>query len=144
MSSFIDSVVERESVGAIKMKRGDSSGKGEDDNRKKQRKSCPILKDHVRTGEITGVHFEWPLERRLLYSKYRHEEYFATSMEEVLRQEKETSKTKTENYLRIAGFDLDSTLISTKSGLPFARDETDWKWLAAAVPKIIQEYHLKG
>ena len=119
-------------------------GNGEEDNRKKQRKSCPILKDRARTGETTDVRFEWPLEKCLLYSKYRHEEYFATTMEEVLFQGKETSKTKTENYIRIAGFDLDSTLISTKSGLPFARDETDWKWLAATVPKIIQGYHLKG
>jgi bifunctional polynucleotide phosphatase/kinase len=36
---------------------------------------------------------------------------------------------------RLVGFDLDSTLIKTKSGSKFAKDEQDWEWWDPAVLK---------
>lgn len=40
---------------------------------------------------------------------------------------------------KIAGFDMDSTLISVKSGAKFPKDANDWKWMCdAVVPKIRQ------
>jgi hypothetical protein len=43
------------------------------------------------------------------------------------------------HHPKIAAFDLDETLIRTKSGGPYPRGEHDWKWLYAAIP-----VHLKG
>jgi bifunctional polynucleotide phosphatase/kinase len=45
---------------------------------------------------------------------------------------------KPKKYDRIIAFDLDSTLIKTKSGKKFAKDGDDWVWLYDAVPKKLQ------
>ncbi|KAJ5625954.1 hypothetical protein N7510_002263 [Penicillium lagena] len=45
---------------------------------------------------------------------------------------------------KIAAFDLDSTLITTKSGNTFAKSATDWKWWHASVPSRLQELYSEG
>ncbi|EPB85745.1 hypothetical protein HMPREF1544_07496 [Mucor circinelloides 1006PhL] len=51
---------------------------------------------------------------------------------------KETARSK------IAAFDLDGTLIATKSGRVFAKDEHDWRWWDPVVPKRIEALHDEG
>lgn len=46
--------------------------------------------------------------------------------------------------VKIAAFDLDSTLITTKSGLKFARGEDDWKWWHPTVPTRLKELNAQG
>lgn len=46
-------------------------------------------------------------------------------------------------HQQIAGFDLDSTIIKTKSGKKFGFDKFDWEFLFENVPKIIQHYSKK-
>ncbi|EEH48399.2 polynucleotide kinase 3'-phosphatase [Paracoccidioides brasiliensis Pb18] len=45
---------------------------------------------------------------------------------------------------RVAAFDLDSTLIATKSGRRFATNENDWKWWNPSVPKKLKELNDEG
>ncbi|QVM08813.1 hypothetical protein D8B26_003488 [Coccidioides posadasii str. Silveira] len=45
---------------------------------------------------------------------------------------------------RVAAFDLDGTLILTKSGNTFPRNEHDWKWWNHCVPGRIKELYSKG
>ncbi|EIE89353.1 hypothetical protein G6F46_005521 [Rhizopus delemar] len=45
---------------------------------------------------------------------------------------------------KIAAFDLDGTLILTKSGRTFAKDEHDWRWWHPNLPKRIEELHAEG
>eukprot|EP01010_Urceolus_cornutus_P001531 NODE_207_length_2027_cov_219.434277_g163_i0.p1 GENE.NODE_207_length_2027_cov_219.434277_g163_i0~~NODE_207_length_2027_cov_219.434277_g163_i0.p1 ORF type:complete len:404 (-),score=102.11 NODE_207_length_2027_cov_219.434277_g163_i0:744-1955(-) len=42
------------------------------------------------------------------------------------------------------GFDMDSTLIETKSGKVFAQGRNDWKWLFPNVPTTLQKLHTEG
>jgi len=45
---------------------------------------------------------------------------------------------------KIASFDLDSTLITSKSGRRFPKDPKDWKWLYSEVPKKLKILHETG
>lgn len=45
---------------------------------------------------------------------------------------------------KIAAFDLDSTLITTKSGNKFAKDSSDWKWWDRIVPNRLVTYFERG
>lgn len=49
-----------------------------------------------------------------------------------------------EHSEKIAGFDLDGTLIKTKSGNVFPRDSTDWQLWSNSIPKKLKEYHQQG
>jgi len=50
----------------------------------------------------------------------------------------------TEPSEQIASFDMDSTLILTKSGRTFAKDASDWIWWNDAVPKKLREANKAG
>jgi len=45
---------------------------------------------------------------------------------------------------KIAGFDMDSNLIETKSGKTFAENASDWKWWHKTVPDKLKEAHEDG
>jgi len=45
---------------------------------------------------------------------------------------------------KIISFDLDGTLISTKSGAKFAKDAQDWKWRFHLIPIVLKELSSKG
>lgn len=45
---------------------------------------------------------------------------------------------------KIAAFDMDSTLISVKSGAKFAKNHEDWIWWHERVPKKLAELHQNG
>jgi bifunctional polynucleotide phosphatase/kinase len=45
---------------------------------------------------------------------------------------------------KIAAFDMDGTLIRTKSGLVFAKSRADWEWLYPEVPKKLANLHQNG
>ncbi|CCX05942.1 Similar to Bifunctional polynucleotide phosphatase/kinase; acc. no. O13911 [Pyronema omphalodes CBS 100304] len=45
---------------------------------------------------------------------------------------------------KIAGFDLDGTLIATQSGNKFAKNDADWKWWRECVPSKLKELHEEG
>ena len=45
---------------------------------------------------------------------------------------------------KIASFDMDSTLILTKSGKTFPKDASDWIWWNECVPKKLREAHKNG
>lgn len=42
--------------------------------------------------------------------------------------------------VKIAAFDMDSTLIDTKSGIKFGRGPNDWKWWNDLVTKVLKKY----
>ena len=46
--------------------------------------------------------------------------------------------------VRIAAFDLDSTLIKTRSEGAFASSPTDWQWFAPSVPASLRSLHEQG
>jgi len=46
--------------------------------------------------------------------------------------------------IKMAGFDLDQTLITTKSGKKFASTSDDWRWLYYNTKTILQSYSDKG
>jgi len=41
---------------------------------------------------------------------------------------------------KVIGFDMDSTLITTKSGKTFAVNADDWKLLYSQIPSVLQKY----
>jgi bifunctional polynucleotide phosphatase/kinase len=55
-----------------------------------------------------------------------------------------TMESSTENSSKIAAFDLDSTLIKTKTGRTFAINADDWQWFSPNVPSVLNRYYLKG
>ncbi len=65
---------------------------------------------------------------------------YGTSSNFTTKQDVEDGKTKT----KMAGFDLDSTLIKTKSGKVFPINVTDWEWLYDCVPTYLKSLHKKG
>lgn len=44
----------------------------------------------------------------------------------------------------VYGFDLDSTLVETKTGKTFPTGRTDWKWLYPEVPSMLKTLHAEG
>lgn len=44
----------------------------------------------------------------------------------------------------IYAFDMDDTLIKTKSGHKFPKDQNDWEWLFPIIPNNLKELHAKG
>ncbi|KAF2863936.1 PNK3P-domain-containing protein [Piedraia hortae CBS 480.64] len=45
---------------------------------------------------------------------------------------------------KIAAFDLDSTLITSKSGRTFAKSAQDWQWWNSCIPQRLQKLHGEG
>ena len=45
---------------------------------------------------------------------------------------------------QIAAFDMDGTIITTKSGKTFAKDRDDWQLLYPEVPGKLKELNRKG
>lgn len=45
---------------------------------------------------------------------------------------------------KIVGFDMDSTLICTKTGKTFAVNENDWKLLYPSIPEVLKKYSADG
>ena len=48
------------------------------------------------------------------------------------------------NLKKYVAFDLDYTLIKTKSGKKFPQNEDDWMWLSKNVPKKLEQFHNDG
>ncbi len=46
--------------------------------------------------------------------------------------------------LKVAAFDLDGTLVHTKSGLKFARSASDWRWFNPNVPRTLAALARRG
>lgn len=61
----------------------------------------------------------------------------------VSRYQDATTATQPKS-LKVAAFDFDDTIITTKSGNKFGRGADDWKWWHAAVPGRLQELHADG
>ena len=54
-------------------------------------------------------------------------------------------KTFKQNHsCKIAAFDMDSTLIITKSGKRFAKNAKDWQWWHHSVPEKLKSLHKEG
>ncbi|KAF7715498.1 Uncharacterized protein PECH_007022 [Penicillium ucsense] len=49
-----------------------------------------------------------------------------------------------ERAQKVASFDLDSTLIKTRSGAVFAKDPKDWQWWDPSVPRKVKELSSQG
>lgn len=63
--------------------------------------------------------------------------YYGTSLNDPIHPQEITNQ-------KIAAFDLDSTLIKTKSGKTFAINASDWKWFSSNVPNVLQKYYSMG
>ncbi|KAG5297472.1 polynucleotide kinase [Histoplasma ohiense] len=59
-------------------------------------------------------------------------------------QEQALEAAKSGKKRRIAAFDLDSTLIATKSGRRFPTNERDWKWWSPSVPDKLKQLNDEG
>lgn len=46
--------------------------------------------------------------------------------------------------VKVAAFDFDDTLVTTKSGNTFSRGSDDWKWWHATVPRRLKQLHSEG
>lgn len=58
---------------------------------------------------------------------------------------KQTSKgTGTKPQVKLALYDLDGTLISTRTGYSFPKDEYDWKWWDVSVKRKLSAMHKLG
>lgn len=55
-----------------------------------------------------------------------------------------TSKILRKKKTQLAIFDVDWTLIKPKEARRFPKDASDWEWLRASVPKVVQKYDRKG
>lgn len=77
-------------------------------------------------GEAKQAFLNWTLQGTLLKTR------FAPTAEESPVQLSGTT-------FSIAAFDLDSTLVDTKSRTPFPRDGSDWKWLSAKTKPGLQQ-----
>ncbi|OBZ83620.1 Bifunctional polynucleotide phosphatase/kinase [Choanephora cucurbitarum] len=54
------------------------------------------------------------------------------------------AKTKEATSRKIAAFDLDGTLINTKNGNVFAKDQHDWRWWDPTVVQELERLHKDG
>jgi bifunctional polynucleotide phosphatase/kinase len=45
---------------------------------------------------------------------------------------------------KVAAFDLDGTLIATKTGYVFPNGAEDWKWWHADIPKRLKDLYERG
>ena len=54
------------------------------------------------------------------------------------------TKTPTSHGVKIASFDIDGTIITTKSGNTFAKNIDDWKFLYDSIPSMLASYHQQG
>ncbi|QSS63654.1 polynucleotide kinase [Histoplasma capsulatum] len=59
-------------------------------------------------------------------------------------QEQALEAVKSGKKRRIAAFDLDSTLVATKSGRRFPTNERDWKWWSPSVPDKLKQLNDEG
>ncbi|KAF2721498.1 PNK3P-domain-containing protein [Polychaeton citri CBS 116435] len=62
----------------------------------------------------------------------------------VARYDDATNITSRQRPVKIAAFDFDDTLITTKSGLTFARDHNDWRWWDPTVPGRLKQLDADG
>ncbi|BFZ56126.1 DNA kinase/phosphatase Pnk1 [Savitreella phatthalungensis] len=70
------------------------------------------------------------IERNLLRGEYR--------------TDKLLEKTGSQKDVKVAAFDLDGTLITTKSGAVFSRDAADWEFWDRSVPRKLEELYAEG
>ena len=49
-----------------------------------------------------------------------------------------------QRHEKIAGFDMDDTLIKTKSGAKFAQSSDDWQWWHPCVPEKLRQIKSQG
>lgn len=68
----------------------------------------------------------------------------AHELTHTLVKEKDDESLNDNEPLMIAGFDMDQTLITTKSGKKFPQDADDWKWAYPNVKDILNMYCSKG
>jgi bifunctional polynucleotide phosphatase/kinase len=84
-----------------------------------------------------------PKEKTIWSERSANDDTPATLL--VGRYEPDTPEDRTIKRLKIAAFDLDSTLITTSSGKKHSSGATDWKWWDAQVPTRLRElYHEQG
>jgi bifunctional polynucleotide phosphatase/kinase len=57
---------------------------------------------------------------------------------------RDATTTERPKSVKVAAFDFDDTLITTKSGNKFGRTADDWKWWHATVPAKLKELHADG
>lgn len=117
--------------------------------------AVPISKD------VLGVTFDFHLSRSLLSAKFREFEIIVQKdavacsvdvvdsiqdnvQENINDTVKENIQVGTIGGVKVAGFDLDGTLITTRSGNVFAKDHKDWRWLSPKVPSVLRRYHHDG
>jgi bifunctional polynucleotide phosphatase/kinase len=55
-----------------------------------------------------------------------------------------TTENGVDNPSKIVAFDLDSTLIVTKTGRTFAKTADDWQWFSPRVPSVLNDYFQRG
>ncbi|ODQ49150.1 hypothetical protein PICMEDRAFT_95957 [Pichia membranifaciens NRRL Y-2026] len=64
--------------------------------------------------------------------------YISPRAKELIESQKEGSSEQ--RVFHVAAFDLDDTLIKTKTGMKFSRSADDWKWWNENVPKKVADW----
>ncbi|SZF03234.1 unnamed protein product [Blumeria hordei] len=92
----------------------------------------------LQTWQVRGL--DKVVEKSLLYTKYSPSNNSKSSIADT---DNLNTTSLNSRSVKIAAFDLDSTLITTRSGKKFASDAQDWKWWHSSIPNILRKLILE-
>ncbi|KAF3281245.1 hypothetical protein TWF970_002407 [Orbilia oligospora] len=105
----------------------------------------PVKRPNAGKSSAAATSFFTPTSQKASPIEFiKHGSLLAALWEPVASSSKAVTAPLNDGKIKFAGFDLDSNLISTKSGKTFARDGEDWKWWHPTVPSKLREMFEDG
>ncbi|KAF3208830.1 hypothetical protein TWF106_011318 [Orbilia oligospora] len=105
----------------------------------------PVKRPNAGTSSAAATSFFTPTSQKSSPIEFiKHGSLLAALWEPVASSSKAVTTPLSDGRIKFAGFDLDSNLISTKSGKTFARDGEDWKWWHPTVPSKLRKMFEEG